>query len=496
MQNIYRYLATANALILLTAMGLITWVYNYQATRDLIYMAVERSIALDRILSNTIWARYDDYLSAASRMNAETLRSRPETAEIRAAISMATEGVRILKAKIYSTDGLILFSSDPQEIGGDYSDSQAFRTAADEGLSSSELSYKGRLTAFSGEVFDRDVVETYLPWFDAEGRVTGVVELYTDVTEIKKRIDLTTIRLIAVLTVVFLTVYAVLVAGVLRRAIGPIQLASSRAAEIGPGASGVRLPTAGMPRDILPLIEAVNGAIARLDRALDAQRRFTANAAHQLMTPLAVLRAHIDALENKSLTEPVRRDIDAMTEMVRQLLELAELEAASQSVDLLEATDLHAVAVEAISLLAPRAIREGRELALSSAPSPILVRGSASLLNQVLRNLIENALRHAPRNTTVEVELRSNGIVRVIDRGEGVPPDKREQIFERFWRGGNDAEGGAGLGLSIVKQIVEAIGGRVWLEDTPTGGACFSVQFAPAGHAEPAASDGTRLAGG
>lgn len=175
---------------------------------------------------------------------------------------------------MYSTDGLILFSTDPIEIGGDYSGSSAFQAAALQGRPSSELSYEDRFSVFSGEIFDRDIVETYLPKFNDAERIVGVVELYSDVTDAKEQIDSTTIRLILGLTVIFGVIYAVLVVGIMRRAIEPIRLASKCAADIGPHAPGVRLPTDGMPAEILPLVLVVlatNDAFDRLDRALAAQ---------------------------------------------------------------------------------------------------------------------------------------------------------------------------------------------------------------------------------
>ena len=472
----------ASAVLLFLALVLIAWFYNQQATRNLVEMTTKHNIAVDRILSNAVWSRYKDYLSAAENMDGDTLRSRPETAEIEDLIRTITEGIQVLKVKIYSKDGLILFSSHPMEMGGDYSDSIAFQAAVHEGQPSSELSYKDRFSAFSGEIFNRDIVETYLPKFDAEGNVIGVFELYDDVTEVKDQIDSTTMRLSAGLTVIFGVIYAVLVIGIMRRAIEPIRLASKRAADIGPHTSGVRLPADDMPKEILPLVSAINGAFDRLDRALDAQRRFTADAAHELLTPLAVLRAQIDTLDTNSIAAPLRRDVDAMTDMVHQLLYLTELESHGEAVGEQEQADLQNLAIEIISMLAPLALRDRKQLALTGATGPISVNGSPGMLGRALRNLIENALRHTPKNTTVEVHLDADGFIRVSDQGKGVPPDQRDAVFQRFWRGDERIGSGAGLGLSIVKRIVESIGGQIWIEDAPGGGACFAVRLAMANH--------------
>ena len=173
MLMISRYLSMASAALLLVALVLIAWFYNQQATRGLVEMTTRHNIAVDRILSNTIWSHYRDHLAAAETMSGDTLRTHPETAEIDHLVRTITEGVQILKVKIYSKDGLIVFSTDPADIGGDYSDSKAFQAVVQENRSSSELSYKDRFSAFSGEIFNRDIVETYLPKLDDAGSKGG-----------------------------------------------------------------------------------------------------------------------------------------------------------------------------------------------------------------------------------------------------------------------------------------------------------------------------------
>jgi signal transduction histidine kinase len=486
MSMIYRYLALASAALLMLAMALIAWFYHHQAVRDLVSMAASHSIAIDRMLTNTVWPRHGAYLSSARDLDAEALRARPETAEIQAAIDLITEGVNILKVKIYNRDGLILFSTDPSEIGGDYAGSEAFQAAVNDGQSSSELSYKGKITRFSGEIFDRDVVETYVPNFDSAGNVIAVVELYADVTQEKAQIDRTSLRLILGLAAVFAAIYVVLVFGIMRRAIEPIRQASCRAAEIGPASTGVRLPVEGMPKEIRPLILAINEALDRLDRALDVQRRFSADAAHELLTPLAILRAQVETLEDAAAAAPLRREIDAMTEMVQQLLYLADLESQSDGANPDGTEDLHAVTADIIAALAPLAIRQRKELALSGDPGPIWVRGSQRMLASAVRNLVSNALAHTPEGTTVEACLSRDGTIRVTDAGPGVPADRREMVFERFWRGAKKSAPGAGLGLAIAKLAVETMGGRIWIEDAPGGGACFAIRMEAAAPPEAA----------
>lgn len=477
MLRIYRYLALASAIILFLTLAMVAWLYHQQTVRNLVEVSAKHNVGLNRIMLNTLWSSYGDYLISARELDGPALRARPETHEIHNTIEELSEGVHILKVKIYSRSGLTIFSSDPAQIGEDYSGSAAFMAAVRDGTSSSALTFKDRFSAFSGELFERDIVESYVPITIENGSIVGVFEVYTDVTDIKQRIDRTTFNMLAGLIAIFGTLYGVLVFWVMRRAIAPIRRASSQAAKIGPRSSGVRLPTSGMPWEILPLVTTVNSALDRLDRALDAQRRFAADSAHELLTPLAVLGAHLDTLKDKKAATALRQDVDAMTDVVHQLLDLAELESEGSVISGEEAVNLRDVCMEVTGMLAPLALRDGKQLALSGTEDTVTVKASARMLHRALRNLIENAIAHTPLGTTVEVHLDTEGTVRVTDQGPGVPPEGRDAVFQRFWRGDGSTGSGAGLGLSIVKRIVESFGGSVAVTEAPGGGACFTINL-------------------
>lgn len=268
--------------------------------------------------------------------------------------------------------------------------------------------------------------------------------------------------------------FAAVLVGILtiRSGLRPLSSASSAAREIGPDQPSRRLPLAGMPRELQPLVGAVNSALDRLARGLDIQRRFTADAAHELRTPLAVLTARLDALPDGDIEE-MRRDVDRMNRLVQQLLKMARLE--GLPLDIAQRVDLNSIVVEAISLLAPLAIRQGKELVRSETGKPVLVQGNRSALVTALVNLIENALAHAPAGSAIEVDLSPDGKIQVLDRGPGVPENEREAIFRRFHRGRGKAPVGAGLGLAIVAEIAAAHGGSISAENRPGGGANFCL---------------------
>lgn len=260
---------------------------------------------------------------------------------------------------------------------------------------------------------------------------------------------------------------------IVRHALAPLRDASRAAALIDPARPGLRIPEGGLPREIVPLIQSVNAAWARLERGFEAQREFTSDAAHELKTPLAVLRAHLDTLAERVPVAALRQDVDAMSRLVDQLLRIAQVETLVVGPE--ANADLHAIAVNVAAHLAPLALRDGKSIAVTGSDAPVRVNGDADSLTQAVRNLVENALAHTPRETTIEVEVDEAGTVRISDFGPGIPPAHRELIFHRFWRA-NRSGSGSGLGLAIVRRIADAHGGKIELVDMPGRGACFVLR--------------------
>lgn len=265
---------------------------------------------------------------------------------------------------------------------------------------------------------------------------------------------------------------------VVRAALGPIRRASLDAQTIDPARLDVRLSDRGLTSEVRPLVRAINSALDRLERGFRMQRDFTADVAHELRTPLSVMRLRVDALADRQAAEALQNDLEVMARVVDQLLALAELEAGAGEAEPL--ADLSAVAERVVRHLAPAAIVRRRELALVGAEEPIPVRAGQGAIFQALRNLVENGLQHAPEGSVVEVRLEPDGVAHVIDAGPGVPEAERELIFERFWRRDRQSGSGAGLGLAIVARIAAAQGGGVGVQQAPGGGADFVLHFPPA----------------
>ena len=261
----------------------------------------------------------------------------------------------------------------------------------------------------------------------------------------------------------------------IRSTLKPLRELSQMAEGIGPFTTELRLPHAGVPREVLPLVGAVNNALDRLEEGFRRQRDFTADAAHELRTPLAVLAAHIDTLPDRATATALRRDLDGMTHLVEQLLRIARAE--TLVVKPSDQADLADLACDVAAYLAPMAIRSDRMVEVEAPDEPVVVHGQSDALFHAMRNLVDNALKHTPAGTTVTLTVEADPpTVLVRDQGQGIPVEQRSVIFQRFWRAERQTSG-SGLGLAIVQRTMNAHGGSISVEDAEGGGAQFRMVF-------------------
>jgi signal transduction histidine kinase len=183
-------------------------------------------------------------------------------------------------------------------------------------------------------------------------------------------------------------------------------------------------------------------------------------------------------LEDQCIAHVLHQDIEAMSRIVGQLLDIAELDAFT--IDPLERADAHGVCAEVIEFMAPLAVKQDKEIALLGVAKPLWIKGNAEMMKRAIRNLAENAIKHAPPGTVVEFIVEENGTVRVRDRGPGISEEEQDLIFSRFWRRDRSQPGSTGLGLSIVRRIVELHSATIAVENRASGGAQFSIQFVAA----------------
>jgi two-component system sensor histidine kinase QseC len=266
---------------------------------------------------------------------------------------------------------------------------------------------------------------------------------------------------------------SVVLAVTMRRELVPLREASLAAAGIEPRNLGARLSTQRMPVELHPLIDAFNQALERLEKGYRVQQEFLAAAAHELKTPLALVRGQIE-LSTLDDRETLLKDIDFMVRQVHQLLHLAEVsEPQNYS---FESTDAGAVAGDVLGQLGRLA--DGRRVCLDLRvlPGSAAVRADRGALFILIKNLVENAILHSPPDAVVAVTL-GEGDLCVRDEGAGIAPEHLPKLFTRFWRGPGRRDSGAGLGLAICEAIAMAHGWRLSARNA-SGGAEFVLSFA------------------
>ena len=261
-----------------------------------------------------------------------------------------------------------------------------------------------------------------------------------------------------------------------RRALRPLRDASAAAARITPGNLNARLEVDNMPAEIVPLVTAFNEALERLERGYQLQQEFLATAAHELKTPLTLMRGQ---LELDGVADPalLLKDVERMSRQVHQLLNLAECSEPNNYV--FDQLDANHEVEDAVVQLQRLASRRGVpiEVVRSSAPMPL--QADRSALFVLLKNLLENAILHSGAGMDIRVIVGDGRIV-VQDRGGGIPEADLPMLFQRFWRGAHRRDEGAGLGLSICQEIALAHGWRLGARNA-FGGAEFTVDtVAPA----------------
>ena len=245
------------------------------------------------------------------------------------------------------------------------------------------------------------------------------------------------------------------------------------------------LALAPLPRELEPMNAALNRLLLQVNQLLGREKRFIADAAHELRTPLAVLRIHTqnalqasDAADRDQALGQLEQGIERATRIVAQLLTMARLEPAAVPMDRAP-VDLAVFLRNELAELTPLALDRQQELTFElDEAADYHLRADAPSLGILLQNLLSNAVQHTPAGGLIKVALLAEPqsiCLQVEDSGAGVPAEQREKLFERFYRQGSGQ--GAGLGLSIVQRIVELHGGEIMLADAPAGGLQVSVRL-------------------
>jgi two-component system sensor histidine kinase QseC len=234
------------------------------------------------------------------------------------------------------------------------------------------------------------------------------------------------------------------------------------------------------PREVAGLVQAVNGLLKRLNQALERERQFSADAAHELRTPLAALRLNLEKVvsDHPERYNDLIQSVDRMVHLVEQLLLLSRVEAGSQTAA--ETHNLSELVEQSIADVTPLALKKHIEPVLQDDAGQALIRCHSALIHSLMRSLLANGIQYSPANTIITTHLTPAGdgyTIAICDQGPGIPPDERERALSRFVRLDQRIGGGAGLGLAIARRIAELHGGHLILSDREDGqpGLCVQV---------------------
>jgi signal transduction histidine kinase len=254
---------------------------------------------------------------------------------------------------------------------------------------------------------------------------------------------------------------------VVRRSLAGVWRIAREAEQIDASRRGRRLTEDHVPEEIAPLVRAVNDALRRLDDGYERQRRFIASAAHELRTPIAILRVKVDAAREME-TRRLGLDVERLQLLAEQLLDLQRMDTEHSDEDV----DLGSLARRVAGDLAPLLIASGRTIEVS-VEEPLSVRGDPAAIGRVLTNLVHNAMEHGGLHVVLRV---FGSVIEVEDDGPGIPEEERERVFEPFHRL-RPRSTGTGLGLHLVQQVVERHDGRVSVLSAPNNGTIVRVEL-------------------
>lgn len=303
------------------------------------------------------------------------------------------------------------------------------------------------------------LVQASMPLLDSNIAIADILYTFTEGT------------VLAVLLPLLLAMIAIPI--IVRLTLKPIRRVSCQAAEMEAATLDRRLSLDRVPSEMRGLVLAFNDLLARLDRAWRLQREFTANAAHELRTPIAALRAEVEAIVPAQARSLLAVQFDKVARLLTQLLALAEAD--SRAIDASGRFDLMALAREVVADMAPAVIAAGKEIAIErGTDKPAAVRGDLGLAEIALRNLIDNAVRHSRSGSAICVFVDETSIS-VANTGSDIPEKARATMFERFWKHDRRTSG-SGLGLSIVDTIMKRFGGSVDVM-AADGSVTFALRF-------------------
>lgn len=489
MFGLQRYFSVTSAIALVAVAMVVVVFYRQNAVNDLVVSAEAQSAVLAQSFANTLWPRFSNDIMETSGLDGDDLRQRPVTAEIDAAVRALIAGLPILKVKIFSLEGLTVYSSDPKQMGADKGDNSGFLAAAQQRDTVTKLIHKGEFSAFEGVVFDRDLVESYIPIRGEDGVIEGVFELYADVSPFMIRITKTTIKLLLFVAIVFSFLYGVLFL-IVRRADRILKLSHN---ELLASKATVEIKVHERTAELEESNKALKLAVDEAEDANRTKSEFLANMSHELRTPLNAISGFSQAMEAGVGGTPtpkhceyiadIRASADHLLELINDVLDLSKIELGAFEISE-EDIDLTEIVPSCVRLIADQPATAGLEIKAEGFEDLPLIRGDRRNVRQVLLNLLSNAAKFTDNggSITVGTHVGADGSldVWVSDTGIGMSGEdlKTAQLmFGKVDSALRQNAAGTGLGLPLCKALMEAHGGTLAIESNLGVGTKVTVNF-------------------
>ena len=529
MFRLLRYFSITSAVVLLAVTILLGWVYRQVTVNQLVDHGQNANVALAGALANSIWPDFQSHVTSPWKGSADELREHPMTALLNEAVTAQLRGLSIVKIKVYNFDGLTVFSTDPSQIGEDKSANRGF-LAARLGNVASELTHRDTFSAFEKTIENRDVLSSYIPIRDAAGRVSGVFEIYDDVTRLVQRIRQMERTVIATSVIVFALLYVILFQIVSRAD----RILQGQHAEIADGRNKFAEMNFALEAEVERTRKAEetlrrfndelellvqdrtnelqnknteleneierrrNAEVASMeakDRAEYANRaksEFLANISHELRTPLNAIIGYTELLHDEfksgahgALADDLKKIRNAgnhLMGLISNVLDFSKIESGKMDVDIRQ-FELDELLAELRDTIQPLAAKNGNHFELTDSAVTKVIVSDRQKLFQALLNLLGNAAKYTKDGSIrLEVSEDADGWFdfSVSDTGIGMDAKDLKRVFEPFAQADKKVArnyGGTGLGLAITKSFAELLGGRLDAKSDVGRGSRFTIRL-------------------